>query len=185
MRGFVIDVSPLCDFLATFAADVCFNILVTTTGLSRQIRMRLAVLVILSAVSLSGQISTSGDSPDADPPVSQNDIRVVRRARDILVSPAKWNRADSRQCPANESTCSLYCALEQATQEISKKFEHSGAAAQQARFLIDDDLAKGNHYQHRLMDSNNDPKTTFSDVQRLFALLEQRIQKRLDAQNRQ
>jgi hypothetical protein len=147
--------------------------------------MRLAVLVILSAMSLSGQNSTPGDSPDANPPVSQNDICIVRLARDILNSPAKWNRADNRQCPANKSTYSLYCALEQATQEISKKFEHRGAAMQQARFVIDDDLAKGNHYHHRLMDYNNDPKTTFSDVQRFFALLEQRIQKRLDAQNRQ
>ena len=147
--------------------------------------MRLAVLVILSAISLSGQNVTSGDSPDANPPVSQNDIRIVRRARDILNSPAKWNRADNRQCLANERTYSLYCALEQATQEISKKFEPRGAAMQQARFVIDDDLAKGNQYHHRLMDYNNDPKTTFSDVQRFFALLEQRIQKRLEAQNRQ
>jgi hypothetical protein len=72
----------------------------------------------------------------------------------------------------NESTYSLYCALGQATQEISKKFEHRGTAMQQAHFVIDDDLAKGNHYHHRLMDHNNDPKTTFSDVQRFLALLE-------------
>ena len=117
--------------------------------------------------------------------MSQDDIRIVERARDLLNSPAKWNRADNRQCPAKESTHSLYCALEQATKEISKKFEHRGAAMQQARFVIDDDLAKGNHYHHRLMDYNNDPKTTFADVQRFFALLEQRIQKRLDAQIRQ
>jgi hypothetical protein len=39
---------------------------------------------------------------------------------------------------------------------------------QQARFVIDEDLAKGNHYQHRLMDYNNDPKTTFADVQKFF-----------------
>jgi len=40
---------------------------------------------------------------------------------------------------------------------------------QQARFVIEDDLAKENHYHRRLMDYNNDPKTTFSDVQRFFA----------------
>lgn len=147
--------------------------------------MRLAILLILGSMSLGGQNSTSGDSPDVNPPVSQNDVRIVRRARDILNSPAKWNRADNRQCPANESTYSLYCALEQATKEISKKFEHRGAAMQEARFVIDDDLAKGNHYHHRLMDYNNDPNTKFSDVQQFFSLLEKRIQKRLDAQNRQ
>lgn len=135
-------------------------------------------------MSLSAQSTTSVDSPDANPPVSQNDVLIVRRARDILDSPTKWNRADNRQCPANETTYSLYCALELATKEISKKFEHRGAAMQQARFVIDDDLAKGNHYHHRLMDYNNDPKTTFSDVQQFLSLLEQRIQKRLDAQTR-
>lgn len=56
---------------------------------------------------------------------------------------------------------------------------------QQARFVIDEDLAKGNHYKHRLMDYNNDPKTTFADVQRFFALLEERVKKRLDAQQQQ
>ena len=55
---------------------------------------------------------------------------------------------------------------------------------QQARFVIDEDLAKGNHYEHRLMDYNNDPKTKFADVQRFFALLEERSQKRLNAQQR-
>jgi hypothetical protein len=55
---------------------------------------------------------------------------------------------------------------------------------QQARFVIDEDLAKGNHYDHRLMDYNNDPKTTFANVQTFFALLEKRIEKRLDAQER-
>jgi len=35
---------------------------------------------------------------------------------------------------------------------------------QEARLAIDEVLAKGNHYEHRLMDYNNDPKTTFADV---------------------
>ncbi len=31
------------------------------------------------------------------------------------------------------------------------------------------------------MDYSNDPNTTFADVQRFFSLLEQRIQKQIDA----
>ena len=144
--------------------------------------MRLAISVVLALVSLNAQNSKFGGPSDANPPVSKDDIRIVRRAREILKSPAKWNRADNRECPAAQTTCSLYCALEKATQEISKNFEHRGAAMQQARFVIDDDLARGNHYNHRLMDYNNDPKTTFADVQRFFILLEERIKKRLDTQ---
>jgi len=119
------------------------------------------------------------------PRVSKADVEIVRRAKQILDSPAKWNRADDRNCPKGAKTFSLYCALEMATDEVSGKFEHRGAAMQEARFVIDEVLAKGNNYEHRLMNYNNDPKTTFADVQRFFKLLEERIQKRLQEQDRQ
>lgn len=144
-----------------------------------------AALMLVASVSLAAQESKPSDSSDANPPVSLEDIRIVRRASEILNSPTRWNRADSRECPATETTYSLYCALQKATFEISHQFEHRGAVMQQARFVIDEDLAKGNHYKHRLMDYNNDPKTTFADVQRFFALLEERVKKRLDAQQQQ
>lgn len=133
----------------------------------------------------SAQDSKFTSPPDVKPPVSEGDIRIVRRAREILNSPAKWNRSDNRECPAAQRTYSLYCALEKATEEVSKKFEHRGAAMQEARFAIDEVLAKGNHYHHRLMDYNNDPKTTFADVQKFFAVVEARIKKRLAEQSHQ
>jgi hypothetical protein len=147
--------------------------------------MRFVRLLILTAVGLvNAQNSKFSGPSDADPPVSEIDVRIVRRARDILNMPAKWNRADNRECPPTQSAYSLYCALEKATEEISKQFAHRGAAMQQARFVIDEVLAKGNHYKHRLMDYNNDPKTTFADVQKFFNLLEERIQKQLETQQR-
>ncbi len=145
--------------------------------------MRLTSLLILTALALSAQDAKRGGPSDANPPVSEGDIRIVQRAREILNSPARWNRADNRECPANQRTYSLYCALEKATAEVSKQFEHRGAAMQQARFVIDEVLAKGNRYHHRLMDYNNDTKTTFADIQKFFALLEERIQKRLAEQS--
>jgi L-ascorbate metabolism protein UlaG (beta-lactamase superfamily) len=123
--------------------------------------------------------------PLANPPVSETDIRIVQRAREILDTPARWNRADNRECPATQSTYSLYCSLEKATEEISGKFEHTGAAMQQARLVIREVLAPSAQYDHLLMDFNNDSKTTFADVQRFFTLVEERIQKRLEAEHRQ
>jgi hypothetical protein len=120
---------------------------------------------------------------DVAPPVTKEDIRIVERAKEILNSPEKWNRADNRKCPETAQTFSLYCALEEATVEISGHFEHRGAAMQEARFVIDDDLAKGNHYEHRLMNYNNDPKTTFADTRKFFSLIEERIEKRLTDQS--
>jgi hypothetical protein len=142
-------------------------------------------LLVLGALALSAQDSKSSDESNANPPVTQADLRIVQRAREILDSPAKWNRADNRECPAEQRTYSLYCALEKATLEISHKFEHRGAVMQQGRFAIDEVLAKGNHYEHRLMDYNNDPKTTFADVQRFFDVVEERIKKRLAAESHQ
>jgi hypothetical protein len=105
----------------------------------------------------------------------------VKRARQILDSSAKWNRGDTRVCPAGEKTFNLYCALEQASDEVSGAFEHREAAMQEARFVIDAIAPKAN-YNHRLMDYNNDPKTTFADIRKVFDLLEQSIEKRLAEQ---
>ena len=123
------------------------------------------------------------DDPDARPPVTQSDVQVVRRARQLLASPAAWNRADNRQCPAGAQTFSLYCALETATIEVYGGFEHRGAAMQEARFAIEQ-IAPGRDYHHRLMDFNNDPGTTFADLQRTLEVLENRIVARLTSRSR-
>jgi hypothetical protein len=130
---------------------------------------------LLAAACLHAQ----ADNPDARPPVTQADIEIVRRAAQILDSPQKWNRADNRECPAAAKTYSLYCALEKATDEVSHNFEHRGAAMQEARFAIEEVAPDVNRYQHRLMDYNNDPHTTFADIQGVFWLLEKRIAVRL------
>lgn len=131
---------------------------------------------------LDAQNSKFSGPSDANPPVSESDLRIVQRARKLLDSPARWNRADNRECPATQRTYSLYCALEKATEDISHDFQHRSAVMQQARFAIDEVLAKRNHYKHRLMDYNNDPKTTFGDVRKFFDIVEERIKKRLAAQ---
>ncbi|HEX3880843.1 MAG TPA: hypothetical protein VHW24_27865 [Bryobacteraceae bacterium] len=105
--------------------------------------MRLVIALFLGALTLAAQAGKFSGPSNANPPVSETDIRIVQRAREILDSPAKWNRADNRECPATEKTHSLYCALEKATAEITQDFEHRGAAMQQARFGIDETLAKG------------------------------------------
>jgi hypothetical protein len=142
---------------------------------------RLAALLFLAPLLLTAQETT--DDSNARPPVGKDDIRIVQRARRILDSPAKWNRADNRKCPKTAKTFSLYCALEAATDEISGSFAHRGAAMQEARFVIEEVAPNSKDYQHRLMDYNNDPKTTFADIQKVFTILEERIAKRLREQS--
>jgi hypothetical protein len=124
------------------------------------------------------------DDPDVRLPVTQADVRIVQRAQEILDSPSKWNRADDRTCPTGAKTFSLYCALEIATNEITGKFEHRGAAMQEARFVIDEMAPNSKKYHHRLMDYNNDPTTTFADIQTFFRRLQNRVAERLKDQSR-
>ena len=143
-----------------------------------------AIFLVFAAVvqgqSPAGQSAGSvADDPEAHPPVTKVDVQVVQRAREILDSESKWNRADTRVCPADAKTFSLYCALEMATDEVSGKFEHRGAAMQEARFVIDEIAPNSKNYHHRLMDYNNDPATTFADVQKFFQLLKDHVAQRL------
>lgn len=124
------------------------------------------------------------DNSEARPPVSKADLRIVERARTILNSSAKWNRADTRVCPSAARTFSLYCALRKATEEVTGDFQHRGAAMQEARFVIDDIAPNAKSYDHRLMGYNNDPTTTFADVRKFFRLLDERVAKQLTAARR-
>jgi hypothetical protein len=147
-------------------------------------------ILILAAILVFGPVlkaqvpadktaNPSGDDSNVRPPVTKADVKIVQRAREILSSPSKWNRADTRVCPPEAKTFSLYCALEKATNEVSGNFKHRGAAMQEARFVIDEIAPKAKNYDHRLMGYNNDATTTFADIQKVFELLEERVAKRL------
>jgi hypothetical protein len=139
-----------------------------------------AILLLPFAVKAQGNAAPAVDDSQVRPPITQADLQIVRRAREILDSPAKWNRADNRECPAGAKTFSLYCALQMATNEVSGKPAHRGAALQEARFVIDE-IAADRKYEPRLMNYNNDPTTTFADIQEVFRIVESLIALRLKA----
>jgi hypothetical protein len=150
--------------------------------LKANVRLQMCLVALALATAATVPAAQSPNESQSRPPVEKLDVVIVQRARQILNSPDKWNRADNRSCPATETKFSLYCALEEATNEVTHNFAHRGAAMQEARFVIDEDLAPNNHYNHRLMGYNNDPHTTFADVQRFFDLLQGRIERRLQEQ---
>ena len=143
----------------------------------------LFVALFLSAVSANAQgtaTQTPAENSAVRPPITKADLQIVKRAREILDSPSKWNRADNRVCPADAKTFSLYCALQMATIEVGGKAEHRGAALQEARFVIDE-IAADRKYEHRLMNYNNDQTTTFVDIQEVLRITESLITLRLKA----
>ncbi len=141
------------------------------------------ILILCSTPQAQSTSNKDGDDPEARPPVTTADVRIAQRAQKILNSPAKWNRADTRVCPAQAKTYSLYCALEKATDEVTGNFQHRSAAMQEARFVIDDIAPNRKNYEHRLMDYNNDPTTTFADIKKVLRLLQARITKRLSKES--
>ncbi len=142
----------------------------------------LALLVFPLSVRAQGTAtkSTVVDDSNVRPPITKADLEILKRAREILDSPSKWNRADNRECPAGAKTFSLYCALQMATNEVGGKSDHRGAALQEARFVIDE-ISADRNYNHRLMDYNNDPATTFADIQEVLRITESLIALRLKA----
>jgi hypothetical protein len=97
----------------------------------------------------------------------------------MLGSEAAWNRADNRQCPPNWKVISLYCALEKATQDVTGTFEHRSTVMEDARSAIEEIAPHHPDYGHLLMGYNNDPSTTFANVQKVLRLTEERISKRI------
>jgi hypothetical protein len=110
--------------------------------------------------------------------INADDLKIIQRARQILSSEAVWNRADNRQCPPTAKTISLYCALEKATLDVTGGFDHRGNVMEDARTAIDTVSPHHPDYNHWLMGYNNDPSTTFADIQRLMQVAEEQIAKR-------
>ena len=136
--------------------------------------------LLLSPLAAYAQGTAPQDDSKVRPPVTKDDLQIVKRALELLDSPSKWNRADNRVCPTAAKTVSLYCALQMATIEGGGKAEHRGAALQEARFVIDE-IAIDRNYEHRLMNYNNDPTTTFADIQEVLRITESLITLRLKA----
>ena len=111
-------------------------------------------------------------------PPTQDDIRIIQRAMALLSDEKVWNREDNRTCPANPQKWSLFCALEQATQEVSGGVHYRQPALQMVREVLNE--VGGNRLgKHRLMDYNNHPDTTLAEIRNLLGTAQARLANRL------
>jgi hypothetical protein len=123
----------------------------------------------------NGVQANGSSTHPAGPPVTENDLHVIARTREILNSQEKWNHSDSGNCTADATTFSLFCALQKASTEVTGSFDNRGAAAQEVRFTIDDFVGDAKHYNSRLTDFNNDSATTFENIQEVLRTTEMNL----------
>jgi len=95
------------------------------------------------------------------------DNRILSRAREILPSDSHWDRSPSRTCLPGASRLTLYCALHQASIEVTGGFRHRRPSMQIVRELIEKRRPTAN-YGHRIAGFNSDPAVSFQDVAELL-----------------
>ena len=110
-----------------------------------------------------------------------SDLKIIQRADSILSSPSIWNKQDDRECNDDISTghYSLYCALYKASIEITGVYVHRKAAMQIVRFTLEK-YENGRVKNHRLMDWNNHPDTTFDEVKKVLRESIQTVKEKLE-----
>jgi hypothetical protein len=114
------------------------------------------------------------DDPDAAPIPTAIDVRVVQRAEVLLADPSAWRHAGDRDCAPEATSWNLYCVLERASLDVTGGFEHRSAALQEVRWVVDE-RTRGIELQHRLMDFNNLPTTSFADIKSVLAEAQRRL----------
>jgi hypothetical protein len=114
-------------------------------------------------------------------PVDHRDLMILDSANVLLSGPLVWDRADDRACEPPDETYSLYCALYFGSVDTIGEYQHRRTAMQEVRFAIED-ATGGRDFEHRLMDFNNLPETSFDDIKGVIKTATERVHDRLDLQ---
>lgn len=142
------------------------------------------LLIFLTFVIFSLRIANAkNESKESTPTnieikVHEYDVKIIRRASKILSTQSLWNNKDNRECPHKAKVFSLYCALYKASVDINGEFDHRLAALEEIRRTVEE-FSKGKNYEHRLMDYNNDPTTSFGDIKKVLKTTEDRLMARI------
>ena len=124
--------------------------------------------------------ATSPQLERRDQPVTNDDLRILLKAEELLKNESAWNRKDDRECDDDEATGkrSLFCALQKACIDVLGAYDHRGVALQEVRFAVED-ATRGRDFEHRLRDFNNLPTTRLADLQRVLRVATDRVKSRL------
>ncbi len=148
--------------------------------------IRIACLLIsFSMISCSKNDTTltpsTAELEKRDQAVSEEDVRILSRADELLNDESTWNRSDDRECEDDESAGkrSLFCVLHRASINVLGKYDHRRPALQEVRFAVEDKVGSDHKYTHRLMGFNNHPSTQFSDIKAVLQAAKDKVISRL------
>ena len=129
--------------------------------------MKTISIVLISMISLQsfGQSSVENRVLEFD----SLDLKILHRADSILYDKTKWNKQDDRKCDDDieNGKYSLFCSLYKASIEITGEYKHRRSSMQLARFTLEK-YENGRVINHRLMDWNNHPDTTFEEIKKVL-----------------
>lgn len=118
---------------------------------------------------------------DPDVPVTQVDLDIIKRAKELIQEEKYWHKQDDRKCDDDaENNCySLFCALKIASVELEGNYNHRNAIMQKIRHSIAD-LYPNKEWNHRLMDFNNMSETDYKGLISLLNQVEKEVREELE-----
>jgi hypothetical protein len=189
-----------------------------------------ASLITATPPAQAPAAAQTGNAPATRAGVGPWAAAIVRRAAQLIPTPAQWDRKSTGDCPAKATTFSLMCALQKAADDAGtnqpersdcrfhatkdgqegscgvlfaenpiftlarvpaittgfwrreakpsevwagKMSDAASPVLYEARQVIN--VVTTKKYSARLVDYNNDPETTFADLQELFRMVEDRV----------
>ena len=118
---------------------------------------------------------------DPDVPVTTTDLKIIRKAKDLLKGEKSWHKNDDRDCEDDieNGSYSLFCALKSASIEMEGGYNHRNAIMQKIRHTIVQ-MYPDKEWEHRLKDFNNMPETDFDVLMDLLNRVESEVVKELE-----
>lgn len=106
---------------------------------------------------------------------SEEDLKVIDRAKEILSSEGKWSKNCTRKCSSNAEKYSIFCAMMKAQGDVLPGVHYRQPAMQAFREVLNT-VGKGRFDKHRIQDWNNHPDTTFAEVHDLLDKTRSRLE---------
>ena len=109
------------------------------------------------------------------------DLKIIEMADLLLSDVSKWHRQDDRKCDddIDNVSYSLYCSLYKSSIDVAGEYVHRRPAMQIVRFTLEKhDISRV--VNHRLMDWNNHPDTSFEEVKKVLKESLEEIKRQLE-----